>query len=399
MEPVSVFSEIGKLNAVMVHRPGVEINNLHPKYLKKFLFDDLPNLKIMQREHDVFTDVLKKEGVKVYYVEKLLEETLDGVYLEQKTKFIKHFVKYSVVNRAAYNHVKAEINATTTTAQIVDILIGGCINKRTKVSGPLYYMNPLPNILFQRDPFFSIGHMVNVSYMDHQARYNETTILNFIMHHHPILKNNVDLIFHNIHKGNNINIEGGDILVLNKSTLLVGLTERTTISGVKLFAHKLFSHKKNTFKKIIAITLPLARWCMHLDTVFTKIDINTFLAYEKCFGDDQRIVFHTIETHNHTVFIKTIKEMLLEVTGEEAKVIFCGSQDRNSINAAREQWNDGTNVLAIRPGTVIAYDRNDLTNETLKKEGIKLIEIPSSELSRGRGGPRCMSMPLHRTEV
>ena len=194
-------------------------------------------------------------------------------------------------------------------------------------------------------------------------------------------------------------IEGGDIMVLNKNTLIVGSSQRTTPIAIENLAKHLFFQEKSQFNKIIVLFIPKARTFMHLDTIFTQVDINKFTAHKECY--DALKIIEISKGENEKLVVKETDEKLKEVLernlGREVTLIPCGGED--VISAQREQWSDGSNTIAIAPSKVIAYERNDITNNILRSYGVEVFEIPSSELSRGRGGPRCMCMPLEREDI
>ena len=188
------------------------------------------------------------------------------------------------------------------------------------------------------------------------------------------------------------------MLVLSKEIVAVGLSERTTVSGAETFARNLLQN--SDFKKALAFDIPETRAFMHLDTVFTMVDHDKFTIHPEIEGP-LNVYEMTLDAHGELKFA-ALKEKLKNILALELKLpavdlIRCGGGD--PLAAQREQWNDGSNTLCIRPGTVVTYDRNCATNELLAKHGLTVLTIPSSELSRGRGGPRCMSCPVNRDDL
>lgn len=392
MSKINVYSEIGKLNKVMLHRPGKEIENLTPDFLERLLFDDIPFLKVARQEHDRFAEVLKENNVNVVYIEELVAEALDqNPNLRQD--FIDKFIKEAKVDFDWENRY-CKYLADMKNLDMVKEMIGGTLkidlDSKDKSEYP-FISDPLPNILFTRDPFESIGNGVAVNRMWSETRNRETLLPEFVFKNHKDYKG-VSFWYERDQKHN---IEGGDVMVLNKDTLIIGASQRTSLEAIESLAKKLF--EENTYKKIIALELPKSRAFMHLDTVFTNIDYDKFIAHPLIFDHQDKFKIYEITPKGKKLIDKSLVEFLSEHIGQPAKLIRCGGD--NPIAAGREQWNDGTNVLTIRPGVVIAYERNYVTIEQLKQLGVTVITIPSSELSRGRGGPRCMSMPLNREDL
>ena len=193
-------------------------------------------------------------------------------------------------------------------------------------------------------------------------------------------------------------IEGGDVLVLSNQIVAVGLSQRTTTSGAEAFARSLLQN--SDYKKVLVFDIPETRAFMHLDTVFTMVDYDKFTIHPEIEGP-LSVYEITLDDHGELKF-NALKEDLAKILALELKLpavelIRCGGGDL--LAAQREQWNDGSNTLCIAPGKVITYDRNYVTNELLAKRGLTVITIPSAELSRGRGGPRCMSCPVNRDDL
>lgn len=395
---VNVFSEIGELKSVLIHRPGDEVENLTPEYLNRLLFDDIPFKNKAIEEHNFFANLLRKKGVEVLYIEELVAETLDQ-NPNIKNEFVDQFISEGKINKNYQQEYKNYLTNLSNLDMVKKMIAGTTkldLNISTKFGEDPFIADPLPNVLFQRDPFASIGNGVALCNMWSETRNRETIFPDLVFKH--------NLRFKDIHRyfDRNIegNVEGGDILVLNSEVLIIGESQRTNEKGIKKLAELLF--KNSSYKKIIILELPKSRSFMHLDTVFTNIDYDKFLVHPLIFDSMNEFKIFSITSINNGKIKKeelkiNLTQLLKETLGHEITLIRCGAND--PIAAAREQWNDGTNVLAIAPGEVIAYDRNWVTNKLLKEAGIKINLIPSSELSRGRGGPRCMSMPLNRINL
>lgn len=405
MKKIQVNNEIGVLKKVLLHRPGVEIENLTPDLLERLLFDDIPYLKIAQEEHDAFAKVLREEGAEVVYIEDLVTETLE-TSKELKEQFIYQFLKEADVHAKALTEAAFKYLSKMATKEMVDKMIGGIrtfeveVTDEENLSDMLhddypFITDPLPNLYFQRDPFASMGNGVTINKMHTVTRNRETIFADYVFKHHPEYKGQVD-IFYN--RDEEFSIEGGDELVLSKNTLAIGISERTSGDAIEKLAERLFFEYETDFTTVLAFDIPKRRAFMHLDTVFTQIDYDKFTIHPEIMGTldvyelkkgDGVVNVNKVET--------TLEAILSKYLNRDVKLIMCG--DGDAIAAGREQWNDGANTLCIRPGVVVVYSRNWVTNDRLRSLGVKVIEIPSSELSRGRGGPRCMSMPLIREEL
>lgn len=402
---LQVYSEIGKLKTVLLHRPGKELENLTPDLLERLLFDDIPYLKVAQEEHDAFAKTLRDNNVEVLYIKDMVIEALTA-HPEVLSNFVNQFVEESEIKS---NRVKEAIYEYLLDLQVSEIvekmIVGIRTHEITKKEGSSimdmledeypFYTDPMPNILFQRDPFATIGDGVSINKMYTNARRRETIFSEYMFKYHPRFENEEIPFYYNRH--NRYNNEGGDMLVLNDKTLAIGISKRTDPRAIEYMAKKLF--KANTsFETVLAFNIPKTRAFMHLDTVFTQIDYGVFTIHP---GIMKELTIFEITKDGEQIqvskVVTTLEDILEKHLKRPVKLINCGGND--TITSGREQWNDGANTLAIAPGEVIVYSRNHVTNEILRSEGIKVLEIPSSELSRGRGGPRCMSMPLYREKL
>ncbi|WP_349406251.1 arginine deiminase [Clostridium perfringens] len=407
---LNVTSEIGRLKTVLLHRPGEEIENLTPALLDRLLFDDIPYLKVAREEHDAFAKTLRDNGVEVLYLEVLAAETIDTDN-NLKDKFISEFIDEAGVQSEGLKEALIKyFNSFSTNKEMIDKMMAGVRKEELKdyhreslydqVNDVYPFVcDPMPNLYFTRDPFATIGHGITLNHMRTDTRNRETIFAKYIFRHHPRFKGK-DIPFW-FNRDENTSLEGGDELILSKEILAVGISQRTDSASVEKLAKKLLYYKDTTFKTVLAFKIPVSRAFMHLDTVFTQVDYDKFTVHPGIVGPlEVYAITKDPENDGHLIAVEecdTLENILKKYLKRDIELIKCGGGDE--IIAAREQWNDGSNTLAIAPGEVVVYSRNYVTNEILEKEGIKLHVIPSSELSRGRGGPRCMSMPLIREDL
>ena len=398
------YSEIAPLETILLHRPGNEYLNLTPNTLQRLLFDDIPYLKVAQEEHDKFAEALRSEGVEVVYLVDLVAEALDTSKVVRK-QFIKQFIKEGgVTSKKVYDIVFTYLNNIKDNKELVSKCIEGidsselkALNKNsgfyaTRDSGRLI-LDPLPNLYAPRDPFATIGECVSLHRMYSVTRCRETIFGEYIFKYHPKYKK-IKLYYN---RDESYHIEGGDIQVLSDKVIAIGISERTEPDAIATLAKNIFKDKSNNFEVILAIDIPDERSFMHLDTVMTRVDYKKFAVHSQVM--DISTVYEIKDAKNGDIKINELNmslDKILEkyLSIDKVELIRCGNGNR--IAAEREQWSDGVNTICIRPGVVICYDRNFVTNETLRRHGIRVIEIPSCELSRGRGGPHCMSMALSR---
>jgi arginine deiminase len=402
---LNVTSEIGKLKAVLLHKPGSELEKLTPDYLSQLLFDDIPWLKKMRIEHDEFADVLSQRGTQVYYVDKLLTEVLQNV--EVKSKFVNELLADCLGNSQELNQVLFEHIMSMSAEKVSEIAISGLskkelpeMNRALSLMDHVYgdyplYINPIPNLYFMRDPAAVLAQGISINSMHTDARRREPMIIKYIYEYNPLFKKDDSQIWYD-HKVP-YSIEGGDILMLSKETVAIGCSQRTSANGIEHIAKKLFAADTG-IKEVLAVQIPPLRAFMHLDTVFTMIDHDKFTIYP---GIQDRVRVYSLKPNNGGLKVNA-EDSLVETLKRSLKlpaVDLIQSGGGDPITAAREQWNDSTNTLAIAPGVVVTYGRNEVSNEVLRSHGMEVLEIDGSELVRGRGGPRCMSMPLVREDL
>ena len=398
-------SEIGRLKKVLLHRPGAELENLMPEYLERLLFDDIPYLKEAQREHDAFADCLRNQGVEVVYLTDLVVGSLTSPEVRQD--LIRQFLDEAGTLDERTRGLLADYFGGMSDKEMVSAMMAGVRKGQLRVTGGKlgdylsaagddypFAVDPLPNLYFTRDPFATIGTGVSIHNMHTATRNRETLFGKFIFEHHPEYRNAPRWY----DRGETSSLEGGDILVLSPQVLAVGISQRTQEDSIDALAETVLSQSK-TFRKILAFNIPKTRSFMHLDTVFTMVDRDKFTVHPNILG--QLTVFVMELDENRRVKIRQEDGRLEDILKEHLNLdrvtlIPCG--EGSEIDAAREQWSDGSNTLAIGAGEVVVYSRNYVTNRSLEEAGIRIHTIPSAELSRGRGGPRCMSMPLWRED-
>ena len=414
MNVINVKSEIGPLKKVLLHRPGNELLNLTPDTLGRLLFDDIPFLPEAQKEHDEFAHILKENGIEVVYLEDLMAEVL-SLSEEISDKFIRQFIYEAGIRTPKYknlvfDYLKSFKNKKELVLKTMEgIKIGEISRAKRNVEQSLvdfvgeesdFLADPMPNLYFTRDPFASAGNGIILNKMYSVTRSRETIYAEYIFNYHPEYKDMVNKYYDRYLP---YHIEGGDVLNLNNHILAVGISQRTEAGAIDELAKNLFKNPDCEIDTILAFNIPESRAFMHLDTVFTQIDydkftyhpgiMDTLQVFEITEGDipDSDEDLNVIELNG------SLEEILEKYLKRKITLIPCAGGEK--ISAEREQWNDGTNTLCIAPGVVVVYDRNNITNNILREHGIKVYEMSSAELSRGRGGPRCMSMPLIRDDI
>ncbi|NHM16056.1 arginine deiminase [Eggerthellaceae bacterium zg-887] len=408
MSGIRVSSEIGPLKKVMLHRPGAELLNLTPNTLEELLFDDIPFLKVAQAEHDAFADILRGEGAEVVYLEDLAAEVVASDP-EIREQFLLQWIREADIHTERYTriiHDYLEENYPDPKDLVMKTMAGINLQElQTDKSDSLVDLvsdasklvcAPMPNLYFTRDPFASIGNGASVNRMYSVTRNRETIYAEYVFKHHPDFKD----VPQYYGRYNTFHIEGGDILNISADTLAVGISQRTEPDAIDQIAHNIFGDETSPIEKVLAFDIPSSRAFMHLDTVFTQIDADKFTVHPGILGP--LTVFEiTPSASGSGIKVREINEplelLLSKAVGTSVELIPCGGGDR--IAAEREQWNDGSNTLCVRPGTIVVYERNDVTNAVLQEKGLNVLQMPSAELSRGRGGPRCMSMPLVREDL
>lgn len=396
---IRVYSEIGNLKTVLLHRPGAEIENLIPEHLSRLLFDDIPFLRVARTEHDNFSKVLTDNGVEVLYIENLAAQAVKDKKIRES--FLEEVIAEGEVDDAETARLLKEYLSLLPEKEMIDKIIGGIRKKEIGLSEENddypFIIEPMPNLYFTRDPFASIGRGITLNTMKNHIRHRETIFAKYVFLSHPDFKASDIPLWYN--RNEKFSIEGGDELIFSDEVIAIGNSERTSMEAIMKTSKKIFEAGES-FKTVLMFNIPKSRAFMHLDTVFTMIDYDKFTVHE---GIEGILKVSAITYDYKNKDLKVVEEegslqrILSKYLNRDVTLIRCGGGDR--VVGRREQWNDGSNTLAISPGKVITYERNYITNEILDKHNVNVISIPSGELSRGRGGPRCMSQPLLREEL
>lgn len=414
---ISVRSEIAPLKRVMVHRPDKGTARISPKYAEDLLFDDIVHLPRMQEEHDVFVQVLHAflGPENVLDVEQLLLETL-GMDEAAKQEMLDLIVAHAELPKQSKKLLEG-----LSDQELTQVLITGYYE-----ADDYFLFDPIPNFIFTRDIAFVVNDHLVITKAAKEARSRENFLTRFIIWAHPIFQelqrqdrvinlNNVDL-FPPSKRGEPVSLEGGDAMLLHPDYLLIGASERTTSHAIRSLAKELF--KRKAVKNVVEVDIPSDRSFMHLDTIFTQISERDFVGYKPIVVDGMSSKLEVMRHDGSTERYASIKDFVLAEIQPEARFIFSGRGE--SPYQEREQWTDGCNLVALRPGVAITYDRNTHTEEAFREAGYQVIHaydllkafdsgdlqpsevertiitLPSGELSRARGGSHCMTCPIQR---
>lgn len=404
----NVTSEVGRLKRILLHRPGKELERLTIVNKDDLLFDDILWVEEAQKEHDAFADLLRDNGIEVVYFRNCLAHILRDE--DVRGRVLDDTLAMEALDFPLVEALKCELMQMEP-AELAETLIAGltkeeatgalghCRSLVLEAQSPMgFLIRPLPNLYFQRDPHVFVKDGVIVSVMNFEARRREPLYARYIFQNHPYFKG-LKIIFGDEPRDTiPYNIEGGDVLVLSEDTVAIGMSQRTSAGAVQIVGRRLA--QKVGIRKILAVDIPKVRSYMHLDTVFTMVDRDAFTIFPGV-SNAIRLWQLSYDSDGNLLSLDEASDLetgLKEALGlEQVRFIETGGGD--PVKAERDQWNDGTNTLSIAPGNVVTYRRNVTSNQVLRENGIKVFEVRGAELGRGRGGPRCMSMPLLRDSL
>lgn len=418
---IQVYSEIGKLRKVLVHRPGDELKYVTPARIDELLMSAIIELEQAQQEHDAFTKILRDRGVEVVELADLSAEMYDNLNPKEKDAFLKQWLEEAswgknpktdalVLNKTLGKKVLDYVKAIgkKSTRKMMDKLMAGItleelgsksikvkVGKEEKIID--LAVDPMPNIYFTRDPFASVGNGITLHNMKYPTRKRETIFAQWIFNTHPEYKEVPKYIEE---RDGKLTIEGGDVFIYTDDVLAIGVSERTNMPAIKRIAKNIKNNKDCHFKKIVAINVPPMGNLMHLDTWLTMLDKDVFLYSGNIAG---ALKIWEIDLTKKEIEPKESKaklaDVLAKVVGKKVKMVPIAGENANQMDIDIETHFDGTNYLVIEPGVVVGYHRNRKTQAALEKVGVKVLSFNGNQLSLGMGSSRCMSMPLWRDPV
>lgn len=400
----AIDSEIGPLRTVIVHCPGREVERLTPENHDALLFDDLLSPSATTAEHDFFVQTMRDSGIEVLEFTDLLIEALRDD--DARGHVLEHTVnrkRLGPLLSPAIEEWAGQLPPERVAALCVEGItlgewraISPASSLVTEVlSDDDFLISPLPNHLFTRDTSVWAYGGVAVNSMRRPARQREALHYSTIYRWHPLFRDADFRFWTEGNSGAERSLEGGDIIVLGDGLLMVGLSERTSPQGIERLATRIFD--AGAGDKVLAVMIPHRREFMHLDTVVTQLDHDAFIIYPAVTEAKTMVL---ARGGDRGVRLESIGRPLRRALEEEMdRPLRFVIPDASGPDLAREQWNDGFNMLALSPGRVVAYDRTPLSTRAMREAGIEVLEIGGSELGRGRGGPRCMSCPVVRDRL
>ncbi|AAT27709.1 arginine deiminase family protein [[Mycoplasma] mobile] len=401
---INVFSEIGELKKVLIHTPGNELKYVSPYRLDELLFSNVLEWREAKKEHNEFIQKLKSEGVEPVELTDLVAESFEESSIKVKNDFIRQYLDEATPILDGLTKQKLLpffLDIKHSTRKTIELMMSGITQKDISISHieRELIIDPMPNLYFSRDNFISIGNSVIISNMKYKTRKRETIFTDFIFKNHPLYKK-VNMAFERKDLNNQISIiEGGDVLVYSKEILIIGISERTTMSAILELAEN-FKKTKRSFKKIYGVEVPKMKNLMHLDTWLTMIDYDKFIYSPNVLTD---LKFWEINLDYEKISSKelhaSLSEFLKLIIGKDPILIPIGGKGASQITIDIETNFVAANYLVIRPGVVIGYSRNYETQKALEGHGVKVIAFEGNQLSLGMGSSRCMSMPLIRSNL